>query len=284
MPIGILIAFLLGIAVEIALLFERSNMEPPAFAPRIAHQIDQRIVIIVPCVLAALVAYLAVGIVGELNTEVSLDDEIIGAIFVGIGLMALFYGFISVDLLPSVSEQNVAVVHLIVLISLILNGIPAVDRSVSLALFIVPSLILLYLGISQRTLRPTFKALVYFWYLILLMIVAAQNDLGNVFNALDLTLFEGFTAGMIFIFLLLHGLFFLRFFLIVSSLIIPRNRPSVAPLMTHLYSDRQLPPARFLLLVVIAAGLLLLMIGLNIFPEQTAINLAVLFGAQVILK
>lgn len=225
--------------------------------------------------LAALVVILSV-ILNAADTIVSLDDDIIGYMFVGIGLYVLAMGVVSIRLLPRITEQMILTVHLLVIFNLITGDNPPFDWQVGVAIFTPTSLALLLITFHKRPLHDVKKALLYLWYLILLLMLAQQNSALETFSKPEINLLEAITTGAIFIFLLLHGLFFLRFFLIVSSLIMPRNRALIRPLMDALFTDEQVDITQ-MMLVIVGVGV---MVGINslagIVANQIIWNAAVL--------
>jgi hypothetical protein len=211
--------------------------------------------------------------------RVSLDDGWVAAVFVVLGLFLLGTGVIGDRLLPRVDERTVLVVQLLVaILTLTAQHLPAWPALIT---FVgLPLIVSFLLAVSRQSLAPPIQALVYFGYLLALLALTFQTANLNYFSALDLDNWQALAFGGLFIFLLLHALFAVRFSLIVSSLILPRNRPLIGMMMPRLYSNEQVPLLRFGLFAVLLAGLVLLNMHFQWVAPEILVSLAVMVSAQ----
>lgn len=214
------------------------------------------------------------------NTRHIWIDDTLTYLIAIILVYILFSALAGDKLLPRVNEQQMLVIHLVVGINLLVNGDVALPNWV-LALLLVPTAALIFQGIWPRALPTLQRAFFYLWYLITLVALAFQNGGVDYFEMTEISLSEFFIFGSLLIFLALHMLVALRFVLIISSLILPRNRPLLAVIMPHLVHDEQLSVPS-LLIILFAAGSIL---GLNAIGrldiDQTMINLFVLLMLQL---
>jgi hypothetical protein len=214
------------------------------------------------------------------QVRVSLDDAWVGIIFTILGLFLIGAGVIGDGLLPRVDERAVLTVQILVaLFTLTQERLPA--RPGLLGLVGIPLLVSLGLVIWRRALAPPVQALVYFGYLLALLALTYQTANLNSFSAVDFSNGQALAFGGLFVFLLLHGLFTIRFFLIVSSLILPRNRPMINGMMARLYSNEQISLPRFVLFTLILASLVLLNARYRWIAPEIVVSLAVMTSAQV---
>ncbi len=229
------------------------------------------------CAAAGLLAAV-VYLLGAAQVRVSLDDGLVFVIFVALGLFVLAFGVVADGLLPRVSEKSI----LMVLLLVILNNLAGGGNNPALPLLLaLPAAVLIYLMFSTRALPPLAKAAVYLVYLAALLVNAMQAGALEGFSAADFTPGEALVFGIAFIFLLLHGLFAIRFFLIVSSLALPRNWPLVRQVMPRLFADEQMPPWRFGLFALALGGLLLLNDATGLVPRAALLNLALMASVQL---
>jgi hypothetical protein len=227
-----------------------------------------------------LAAVLLLRLSGLAAVEVSLDDGWVGAIFVVLGVFLLGAGVIGDGLLPRVNERSILTGQVLVLLLALFEPQQS-DWLLLGGLVGLPLLLSLGLLVSRRAVSTVLKACAYLGYLFALLYLAYQTaDLG-LFGAARISSVEGFAFGSLFVFLLLHCLFALRFFLIVSSLILPRNRPAIGAMMRRLFSDEQAAPGRFVLFAVAAAGLVLANAFWHFVSSAVIVSLAVLLSAQV---
>lgn len=309
MRIQSFVAFCLGMAVEILLLWERacedawtrgtkrgsiyvktllcrerargarsaddgSNVVGPAFS-------REREIMGVLFVGAALIIGI-IELLGPAAYEISMGESITDVIFILLGLALFYYGVVDPFLLPHVNEQTVLVVHITMTLGLLLNSQFYMPVWGYVALLGFPTLALAYLGLTKRVPSPVIKALVYLWYLIELLALTLQNDFTSIIQQRTVTpsLTEDFVTGATAIFLLLHSLFLVRFFLMTSSLIVPRNRRYMDIVMPQLFTDEQLPVWQLLALL----GAVVLVLSLNslfaLAPNTVVLNVLVLAIAQ----
>jgi len=200
----------------------------------------------------------------------------VDGIFIGLGLFLLYFGVVDPRLLPRVNEQTVLVVHTTIILNLLLNS-PRPSPLILLAL-LVPTIGVLYLALTKRTISPVAKALVYLWYLVSLLLLAIQNDFGGLFSTSvsEPTLLESYITGAASIFLLLHSLFLIRFFLMVSSLIFPYNWRYMQTVMPKLFSDEQIPLWQVLVLEGIVVGIVVLNAVFGVASSTAVANILVL--------
>ena len=266
--------FTFGILAELLLLainwlanFSRSNI--------------RRRVYILIAGLAAAAAFLAflVEQLGTANVRVYLDTPLVSFIFILLGVFVFFAALAANLFVPVINEQTILVVQLLVLYY-IFNGGSSVPFMPLALLAGVPAVVSLGLIFWRQRLPAVLKAPLYLWYLLTLMIIPFQSNQVAYFRRSDLTLLEGAAFGALLVFLIIHGLFAVRFFLITSSLILPRNRPQVAAIMPALFSDEQVPIGRLVVAVALMAALILLNRALQLLPEDILLSLGMLFAVQ----
>jgi hypothetical protein len=157
-------------------------------------------------------------------------------------MFVLVAGVIADGLLPRVNEAAIlAVVSLTALgtmAGLAEGGLEANGFTLATGL-LVPIIVALVLAFHRRAFSPVAKAVIYLCYLFALLYSVYLGGADKLLNGNDLRLTEGLVFGGVSIFVLLHSMFAIRFFLIVSSLVFRRNRPLVAMIMPRLFSDEQ---------------------------------------------
>jgi hypothetical protein len=285
------IALLLGIGLEILTLWERSRIDRGQAPPRsragaVTGQLlspERQMMALVMVVGVTLIAISE--LTGLAHYDVYMGQPLVDLLFVALGLGVVYYGLLDPSLLPRINEQTALAVHTTVLLSLIL----ALQGQAPTPLLLIPglvTLVLAYLALSRRPASPMVKAGVYLWYLIALLGLTLQND----FSALSqpasdpLPLAEAFIVGASGLFLLLHGLFLVRFTLIVSSLILPRNRPLIGRAMPSLFTDEQMPRWQAALIPILITGLFSANEVLTFAPEHTLANALILILVQGIFN
>lgn len=213
----------------------------------------------------------------------TLSDALPFMIFTGLGVFMFFAGVVGTGLLPQVNERSIIATQLIVLFGLVWGRGLALPWVIGLAA--LPVALILLLVLRQKPFGPVSKALLYFWYLMLLIVQVYQDrDTLESFSASDLSLMTAFLFGATLVFLILHGLFAIRFGLIVSSLVFPKNRRLVGLMMPRLFQDEQVSPLRFFLVL---GGMLALVVGLTAFqlaPSGLVLNTAVLLSVQLLFR
>jgi len=271
-------------AVEILLLWERARETRPAddasnvVGPALSRE---RVIMGALFVGAALIIGIT-ELLGPAEHEVYMGQSITDEIFILLGLALFYYGLVNPFLLPRVNEQTVLAVHITVMLGLLLNSRFDMPVWGYVALLGPPTLALAYLGLTKRVPSPVIKALVYLWYLIELLALTLQNDFTSITQQRTVTpsLTEEFVTGATAIFLLLHSLFLVRFFLMTSTLIVPRSRRYMDIVMPQLFTDEQMPVWQLLALL----GLVVLVLSLNalfaLVTNTVVLNVLVLAIAQ----
>lgn len=281
------VLFMLGLLAELVLLFEGSSPGLAA-ADRGARSLIDRTLGPSRQVIAilAVIAGLLIGLFELLRVGgvlVYIDSPVVGFIFVVLGV-AVFFAAMMADLfLPVVNEQSILIVQALVLVSALWGG-GRLDWLPLAILAGIPALVSLGLVLWRWSFPPWAKALLYLWYLLSLMIPPFQSGQAGFFRAARLTWSESLSFGMLFIFLIIHGLFAARFFLMVSSLLYPRNYKWIRQIMPRLFSDEQVSMPRFGLAALLVAGLLLLNQWLGLLERSTAVSLAMLLAVQVLSR
>lgn len=280
MTLDVFAFFMAGILGEIALLWESAQRGGSKLAGRFGAPVSIARFTALAAILVAIGFSLSASPLGLDQVIVSLDDLWVGYIFAGLGLFVLAVGLVSDVFLPRVGERSVIAVQiLVVLFTVTAQRTPA--WPLYLALTALPLIGSLSLAISRRNLSPAVQALVYFGYLLALLALTLQvADLG-LFEAVRMDHWQALAFGGLFFFLAVHTLFILRFFLIVSSLLIPRNRPLAAGIMPRLFSSEQVSFKRFGLFTLLLSALVLLNNWLNLLPAELLAGLAVMMGVQV---
>lgn len=275
MTFPMLVALAAGMVIEVLLLWERSAHDAArsqsGFVPGPPSPIQALIGLVV------LVAALLVALVDGFGLQVPafwIDAFSNGIMFVAFSFLFVF-GLVVPRLMPRVNEQAILAVNLVTLLNLaVMPGLPPVV----LAGFAVPGMLLLLLGVTRQSLSPMLKSLVYFWYLVCLLALTLQNDF-SVFISNELqpaNLFQMAVAGAAGIFLLLHALFLVRFFLMLSALILPHNRKYLFQVMPGLFGDEQMPALKFLSVLGVAAGAYWAAVAFGL-ASLPAANLLILF-------
>jgi hypothetical protein len=272
--------FLAGALGEILLLWSAAQRSGSRLAGRFvppAVAIERLIVLGLAGL--ALLASIVLGWLGIAEVRVSLDDGWVGALFVVLGLFLLGAGVIGDALLPRVNERVVLSTQIVVAILALTSAHPS-GWPMQLILVGLPLFGSLALVFYRRNLAPPFQALVYFGYLLALLALTFQTANLGYFSALELDSWQALAFGSLFIFLLLHALFAVRFFLIVSSLLLPRNRPLISGMMPHLYSNEQVSLARFAVFTGLLVSIILLNTRFHWLPPEILVSLAVMISAQ----
>jgi hypothetical protein len=135
---------------------------------------------------------------------------------------------------------------------------------------VLPVGVSLLLLLWPRAFPAQLKAVLYLWHLLCLLVLPFQSGQTGLFTQMEIGWGEALTAGMLLAFLVLHGLFAVRFFIITLSLLRRRNRPLVAEAMQNLFYDEQTPLLRSLLV----AGLLGILLWANQISGYLDLSLA----------
>lgn len=289
--------FLFGILSEIIFLLEAAS--PHIFRMEVAGKAEQEkaglgkqttgiahfnrpamLLIAGLAVLAALVAGL-LELFGAGGVLVYIDSPVISFIFVLLGLFVLAAALLAKSFLPPVNEQSILVALCLVLVSALWG-----ERSLiwlpGWLLTVVPAVVALALLIWRRGFSPLLKAVLYLWYLLSLMVIPFQSGEVAFFHQLEFNILESYSYGILLVFLLVHCLFAVRFFLIASSILVPRNRRWVSQIMPQLFTDEQVPLTRFLPVVALIAILLLVNQYLGLLTKPAVISLCMVLGVQLL--
>ncbi len=283
------IAFFLGILLEGLLLWEAAPEAVPEKSPSTeetglvaAPFLSRERLLMIGLTVGAAVLIGLFTLIGWDKTPVYIDTPGISLIFVLLGLGLLYYGIVSPHLLPRINEEAALSIHITVALSLLLTrpaGGPWWPYALGLG---APWALLLVATLPQQAPPPLAKAGIYLWYLITLLALTLQTDFSAINEpaSTPLALGEAFVLGAGGLFLLLHGLFLVRFALMTSSLINPAGRALMRRAIPKLYSDEQLPLVRVLLLQALAVAVLILNARFNFIPDLSAVTLLVMAFAQ----
>ncbi len=281
------VLFTLGLLAELVFLYEGSSAGRKVAEGGVQSFVDRTmsaprqligIMVVIAGLVIGLLELLKVG-----STLVYIDTPLVGIIFVVLGVFVFFAALASPLFLPMVNEQSILLVQLLVLVNTLWGG-ARVDWLPLSILVAVPALISVVLVIWRRSFPAWAKALLYLWYLLSLMIGPFQSGEAGFFRKVDFTLTEAGSFGVVFIFLIIHGLFAVRFFLMVSSMLLPRNRVFIRQLMPCLFSDEQVPMLRFGLVALLVAGLLAANQWLGLVDRSMAMSLGMLVGVQLMSR
>lgn len=271
------LALAAGIIVEILLLWETSERQksatskPGILAPGLSRW--QEII-----ALTVLVSWILIPLAEFFNPELSLTvlGSIQSAIMLPSFMFLFVFGMVVPKLLPRVNEQTIVVVTAIVSVTLV--------RWAELDWYMWPALLIPLVGIilmalTERVIPPALKSLFYFWYLICLFLMAYQSNFDLFFNAPSDTQnsLDYFIAGAAGIFLLLHSIFLVRFFLMLSANILPKNRYLIGLAMPQLFSDEQMPRYKFLVILLVVVIVLWANRQFGFVPDLSLASLLILF-------
>jgi hypothetical protein len=257
MELAFNIALAAGIIVEILLLWETSNRQrnialPPGFIASGVSRFQEAIALVV------LAAWTLILPLEFFNPQVgsAFINWMTETIMVLAGLFLLFAGLWYHKFLPRINEQTLVVVTAIVLLSL--YGQIQLDWQ-WLAALALPLLAIFILALTKHSLPPALKSLFYFWYLVCLLVMAYLGTFDLLFNPdtgnLE-TSFEHFVAGASGLFFLLHCVFLVRFFLMLTANLLPWNRYLIALAMPQLFGDEQMPRRRFVVILLVVLAIL----------------------------
>lgn len=287
MNIAVFILFILGMLIEIISLWHGplpGADKRSSDAPGLINSIPENQRLSGMLIIAAALVYGFFTLTGLGTGRARIDSGVVGLVFALVGLFVFFAGVVGTSLLPRINEQTLFAITLIALLSLFTpEGFLRPSPTLIVGL-IIPSLAVLVLVFSKRVMPPVVKALYYFWYLVMVMVIAFQSSQFYQMAEMDLELLDALFFGAFFVFLMLHGMFFLRFFLITASLILPRNHRHVRMMMPRLFSDEQMPLWQFVLISAVIAGAILANLWLDLASQQTLINLLTLLTVQVMFS
>ncbi|HPH95488.1 MAG TPA: hypothetical protein PKW33_06070 [Anaerolineaceae bacterium] len=284
MTLSIFVFFLLGILIEALLLFDCAH--PINGYIQSLHPLLQRIfspVNLAASTLALLAAGLAflIRLAGLDGPSMDIGTSLVGSVLVVLGVFVFFAAMAADLFIPVINEQSILIVQCAILASFLLEG-NQVPWLPLLPLVLIPGIISLFLLFSQKKLPPILKALFYLWYLFTLMILPFQTGQVEAFLHATYTPIQAAVSGGLLLFMVIHGLFTARFFLMVCSLIRPRNRKFINRLMPRLFTDDQVPPKSFLLTFAACVVAILLNQVLHIIPPSLALTLCVMSAVQIL--
>jgi len=281
MTLEVFVLFLLGMALEVVWMWKAAHAQAQekTVTASVAQMLSDNWIIQAGLVLLAGAAFGGVHLLGIDQVYTSLDDGPVFLLFTLIGLFILIEGLFGSHLMPPINERSVLSTQLLVAAGM-LTGAMQLPSTVLWALGIFMLLLSLFLLLQRQSLPPIRKALVYAWYLALLLGLSVMNGDVVLFSARSLNFTSGFAFGVVFIFLLLHALFFIRFFLIVCSLILPRNRKFIGYMMPRLFNDEQVQPLPFMLITLGLTAAVWINSRLNLLPNALFISLCVLVSIQ----
>lgn len=190
------------------------------------------------------------------------------------------FGMVSPKLLPRVNEQTIVVVSLVAFYGLF--SLTQLEWF-WLAALLLPALGVFVMALTTRVIHPYLKSFLYFWYLICLFIMALQSNLEMFIRPapeLQLTLFDYFIGGAAGIFLLLHSIFLVRFFLMLTALILPSNRYLLTLAMPQLFDDQQIPRLKFLGILALFGGILAFNHWSGLVASVSILNILILLAVH----
>ncbi len=282
MTLQVFIFFAFGILAELILLGEAALQQQPVVNTNsmlLGRLLMPTRVIIAGLALFSALCLLIVHLLGVAGMSVYINTPLIGISFVFLGVFVFFAALAANFFLPVINEQTILVVQALVLYYVFSGGKPVAWMPLAV-LASVPALVSLGLILWRQPVPASFKALLYLWYLVTLMVIPFQSNQVEYFRRAQLTALEGAFFGSLLVFLIIHGLFTVRFFLITSSLILPRNQAYVARVMPFLFSDEQVPLGRLAFTAGLLAALILLNRVMGLVPEAVILSFGVMFAVQ----
>ncbi len=286
MSIAQFIAIVAGLLTEFALLFGKkegktADIEPDSHS-RLPNSIailshEQRIFLFGSIALLFSIA------INQLPSSTHLFESLLNLfmLIAGLSVGAILLSALFDDrMLPRVNEQQMLIVHLIVGVNLLINQTLALPNR-AIWLLLIPTAALFLQAVWPHLLPLTVRAIFYFWYLIMLLILTLQNGSGDYLDIDRLSMPELYIAASIGIFLAAHFLLTLRFLVIVPSLILPRNRPLLQLIMPKIMQDEQMSPTVLTAVMLLFGGILAINYWWELVLDQTLINLLILAVLQL---
>lgn len=278
MELAFNIALAAGIIVEILLLWETSNRQrniplKPGFIASGVSRAQEAIALVV------LVAWTLILPLEFFKPQLGSGfiNWMTETIMVLAGLFLFIAGLWYHKFLPRINEQTLVVVTAIVLLSL--YGQVQLDWY-WLAALSVPLIGIFILALTKHILHPALKSLFYFWYLMCLLVMAYLGAFDLLFN-LDTgyleTSFDHFIAGAAGLFFLLHCVFLVRFFLMLTANILPWNRYLITLAMPQLFGDEQMSRRRFVVILLVVLGILWANLQFGLVTDINLASLLILF-------
>ncbi len=283
MELSMSLAIAAGILVEILLLWETSERQKNVLsAPGILSRRLSRWQEIIALTLAVSWALILLAEWWQPTLSLGVLGAIQGAImFVSFSFLFVF-GMVIPKLLPRINEQTIVTVTAIIAISLVRWD--ELEWYLWLAL-LIPLAGMAWQSLTTIVIPVALKSVLYFWYLVCLFLMAYQSNFDLFFKSaseLELTSIDYFIGGAAGIFLLLHSIFLVRFFLMLTALILPQNRYLLELAMPQLFSDEQISRTKFLVILLLAALLVWLNRQAGIVPDLSLASLLILFVVHFI--
>ncbi len=282
MKLSAFFLFAAGIISELLLLYDSAkpaqNQRHNRFLP-IPFDMAPTLVGLILLVAAGLVA--VVELIGVGKTLVYIDSPLIMILFIVLGTAVFFAAMTTSLLLPPVNEQSILLVQCLLLAGN-LWGKQRIDWLPVWLTIILPAVLIIVL-VARRTPFPFWaKGILFAWHLFSLMITPFQSGETAYFLKNEFTYVEAFSFGFLFIFLIVHGLFAVRFLLVAPSSIIPRNRPLIQQAMSRIFSDEQVSILRFLIVAGLVAALLVVNELVGALDRSAALSLAMLLSVHIL--
>lgn len=274
--------FAAGVLSELLLL--RNNAHPAKDrwrTPLFAYSLNsaQILTVVLLGVAGALAGIGKLAGVGDML--VYIDTPVINLFFVVLGV-AVFYAAVASNIfLPPVNQQSILLVQCLLLAGN-LWGKNNLDWLPAWLTIVIPAALCVFLVAWRRAFPGWLKVILYAWYLFTLLITPFQSGETAYFQMLDFTLIQAYSFGFLFIFMIVHGLFAVRFLLLVPSSIFPRNRPLIEAAMVRVFSDEQVPLRRFLVTAGLVAAVLLINEVMHVLDRPVALSLGMLIAVQVL--
>lgn len=289
MMLPVFVLYVLGTVVECAMLWDAAHREstPRRVGPFAATELRPAQWLSGAAFSVAIVLIGLIQLFGLSEIETSLSDPLGTLTFMAVCFFVLGAGVIADGLLPRVNEAAIlSVVTLTALGTLasLLDGTMEVNWFILTFGLLIPSGVALLLVFWWRAFHPVIKAIIYLCYLFALLFIVFLSGADDYFRQLELSMADGFLFGVVSIFLLLHGMFAIRFFLIVSSLIFPRNRPLVALIMPRLFSDEQVNLLRALLVLLILSVVIIVNTWLHWFELPVLLSVLSVVSVQFLFQ
>lgn len=264
--------------VEALLLWETVDRQAnrPAGAGVIARRMSRLQELLV---FVLLFSWLAIFLADRFAPPLSLQQQsAIESVLLFLLFSFLFvFGLVLPVLLPRVNEQTIFVVSLLTTYILWMKGLLS---GVGWVLLLLPLAGLFWMAWTTRILSPYLKSGLYLWYLFCLLVISLQADFAVFYGETRLQVFDYFLGGAAALFLLLHSVFLIRFFLMLTALFLPANRPLLALTMPKLFDDRQISRPQWLGLLALFVGILVLNRLTGLLPSFTAFNLLFLLAVH----
>jgi hypothetical protein len=267
------LALAAGIIIEILLLWETSDRQKNVGIVTPGLSRLQEIIALTLLVSWSLIA-LAEFFKPALN--LTLLGSLQSAIMLPLFMFLVVYGMVAPKLLPRINEQTIVVITAVIAITLVRRS----DLTwYAWAALLLPLAGIVLLALTNRLLSPAMKSLFYFWYLICLFLMAYQSNFDLFFNAPTetQTTLDYFISGASGIFLLLHSIFLVRFFLMLSANILPKNRYLIRQTMPQLFSDEQMPRYKFIVILLLVVIVLWANRQIGFVSDLSFSNLLILF-------